>query len=184
MHVYLREDPVHMEVREVEAEGLIDEESELIPVAFYVDGNERPSFRAILPPETVAMLEEATLGPVHLGVMAEEPESAQEEVHAMVGLTLQYEGDPEEEEEEDAEDGAPGAEPWQSNPDAWKGEDAEEGAGEGSRTLLLAFAPLVRLRRKFPADFAEELADLLESALSGATRPSLEARIDNMLGDL
>ena len=181
MHVYLREEPVHMEVREVEAEGLIDEESELIPVAFYVDGNERPSFRAILPPETVAVLEEATLGPVQLGVLAEEPESAHEEVHAMVGLTLQYEGDPDEEEEGEGDE--PGAEPWQSSPDAWKGEDLGEDA-EGSRTLLLAFAPLVRLRRKFPEDFAEELADLLESALSGSTRPALEARVDDILGNL
>ena len=30
----------------------------------------------------------------------------------------------------------------------------------------------------------EELADLLESALSGATKPSLEARVDRMLGGL
>ncbi len=48
----------------------------------------------------------------------------------------------------------------------------------------LAFAPLVRLRRKFPDDFGEELADLLESALAGETRPSLEARVDEMLGGM
>ena len=49
---------------------------------------------------------------------------------------------------------------------------------------MLAFAPLVRLARRYPDDFGEELADLLESALAGATRPSLEARVDRMLGGL
>jgi hypothetical protein len=174
MHVYLREEPVELEIREVDPEGLVTEDSELIPVAFYVTGNERPSFRAILPPETLAVLEEATLEPVRLGLLAEEPESAHAEVHAMVGLTITMEGDEEEGDEEAGESG----EPWISNPDAWKA-DAEEEAGE--RTVLLAFAPLVRLKRRFPLDFGEELADLLESALSGSTRPSLEARVDQML---
>lgn len=76
-----------------------------------------------------------------------------------------------------------GAEPWSADPDAWKG-DVGEAEEEGERTVLLAFAPLVRLRRKFPEDFGEELADLLESALAGDTRPNLEARVDDMLGGL
>ena len=67
---------------------------------------------------------------------------------------------------------------------------ARRGGGGGEaeaavpRTALLAFAPLVRLKRKFPHDFGEELADLLETALAGVTRPALEARVDRMLGDL
>ncbi len=180
MHVYLREETIELEIREVDPDGLVSEESELIPVAFYVVGNERPSFRALLPPETLAVLEEATLEPVRLGLLAEEPESVHEEVHAMVGITLTMEGDEEAEEEEEAE--APSADPWSSNPDAWKGEAEDEEPGE--RTVLLAFAPLVRLKRRFPGDFAEELADLLESALSGSTKPALEARVDQMLDGL
>jgi hypothetical protein len=181
MHVYLREEPVELEIREVDPEGLVTEESELIPVAFYVMGNERPSFRALLPPETLAVLEEATLEPVRLGLLAEEPESVHEEVHAMVGITLTMEGEGgEDAEEEEAE--APSAEPWSSHPDAWKGEAEAEEPGE--RTVLLAFAPLVRLKRRHPGDFAEELADLLESALSGSTKPALEARVDQMLDGL
>lgn len=179
MHVYLREEPIELEIREVEPEGIVPEDSELIPVAFYVAGNERPSFRAILPPQTVAVLEEATLEPVRLGLLAEEPESAGEEVHAMVGLSITMEGDPEG--MEAGEEG--GAEPWSADPDAWRGE-GEDAGEDGERTVLLAFAPLVRLRRKFPEDFGEELADLLESALAGDTRPNLEARVDDMLGGL
>ncbi|HEX2093302.1 MAG TPA: hypothetical protein VHG28_12920 [Longimicrobiaceae bacterium] len=185
MHVYLREEPVEMEIREVEADGLVPEDSELIPVAFYVAGNERPSFRAILPPATVAILEEAILEPVHLGLLAEEPEGPDEEIRAMVGLSVTLHGTPEAEDEQaDEEEGAGATEPWSSNPEAWKGDHGEEEPEGGERTVLLAFAPLVRLHRKFPGDFGEELADLLESALAGDTRPSLEARVDRMLGDL
>jgi hypothetical protein len=179
MHVYLREDTVDLEMRVIDAEGLVPEESDLVAVAFYVRGNERPSFRALLPPETVAVLAEATQAPVQLGLLAEEPTEGHEEVHAMVGLSVPLGGpDPQEEEP---------AEPWKSSadgtwsPDGWKGEDEEE---ELPRTALLAFAPLVRIRRRFPDDFGEELSDLLESALAGDTRPSLEARVDRMLEDL
>ncbi|HEX8212175.1 MAG TPA: hypothetical protein VF584_18505 [Longimicrobium sp.] len=181
MHVYLRDEPVELELREVDHEGLLPEEAELIPVAFYADGNDRPSFRALLPPETLAILEEALQTPVQLGLLAEEPEEATAEIHAMVGLSIPVDQLPEgisadgEEEEQELE-------PWQTAPaaDAWRGEGA--GPEEGPRTVMLAFAPLVRLTRRFPDDFGEELADLLESALSGATKPSLEARVDRMLG--
>jgi len=40
----------------------------------------------------------------------------------------------------------------------------------------------VRVTRRKPDDFAEELVDLLESAITGATLPSLEARVNKMLG--
>ena len=184
MHVYLRDEPVELELREVDHEGLLPEEAELIPVAFYADGNDRPSFRALLPPETLAILEEALQTPVQLGLLAEEPEEATAEIHAMVGLSIPVDQLPEgistdgEEEEHEHE-----LEPWQSSPssEAWRGEDDAE-PEQGPRTVMLAFAPLVRLARRFPDDFGEELADLLESALSGATKPSLEARVDRMLG--
>lgn len=183
MHVYLKEEPVELEIREVDPEGLVAEDSDLIPVAFYVAGNERPSFRAILPPQTVAVLEEATLAPVRLGLLAEEPED-QGEVHAMVGLSITMHGDPEGAEAHGEEEDEAPAEPWSRDPDAWRGTGDDEAEEGGERTVLLAFAPLVRLRRKFPDDFAEELADLLESALAGDTRPSLQARVDDMLGGL
>lgn len=179
MHVYLREEPVELEIREVDPEGLIEEDSELIPVAFYVAGNERPSFRALLPPETVAVLEEATLEPVRLGLLAEEPENPGEEIQAMVGLSIPVADAPEALEEP----GEGGAEPWRADPDAWRAEGEWEDE-PGEKTVLLAFAPLVRLRRRFPDDFGEELADLLESALAGSTRPSLQARVDDMLGGI
>ncbi len=184
MHVYLRDEPVELELREVDHEGLLPEEAELIPVAFYADGNDRPSFRALLPPETLAILEEALQTPVQLGLLAEEPEEATAEIHAMVGLSIPVDQLPEgistEGEEEAGHEEE--LEPWQSAPsaDAWRGEGAEP--DEAPRTVMLAFAPLVRLTRRFPDDFGEELADLLESALSGATKPSLEARVDRMLG--
>ena len=185
MHVYLKEEPVELEIREVDPEGMVPEDSDLIPVAFYVAGNERPSFRAILPPQTVAVLEEATLAPVRLGLLAEEPEESGE-IHAMVGLSVVMHGDPDEAEEAHEGEERPPAEPWAADPDAWRGsaDDEDEAEEGGERTVLLAFAPLVRLRRKFPDDFAEELADLLESALAGDTKPNLEARIDDMLGGL
>lgn len=188
MHVYLRQEPVDLLMRPVDAEGLVPEGSALIPMAFFVRGNEQPSFRALLPPETVEVLEDALGEPVALGVLAEEPEDAETEVHAMVGLAIPV-GDEEEDEDEDGEAAETSSEPWLASapdPEAWRGEDDEEEEGDGSslpRTALLAFAPLVRLRRRFPADFGEELADLLESALSGATRPALQARVDRMLGE-
>lgn len=182
MHVYLRDDLVELEIREVDSDGLLPEEAELIPVAFYAAGNQRPSFRALLPPETLSILEEALRIPVQLGLLAEEPEEPGGEIQAMVGLSLPVDQLPEgmapqgEEKEEELE-------PWQSAPstDAWRGDDEDED-DEQPRTVMLAFAPLVRLHRRFPADFGEELADLLETALSGETRPALEARVDRMLG--
>lgn len=182
MHVYLRDELVDLEMRMVDAEGLVPEDSDLIPVAFHVRGNEQPSFRALLPPDTVAVLQDALNEPVSLGVLAEEPEEADAEIQAMVGLALPInEGELGEEAEEQA------SEPWKAaapDPDAWRGEEAAADAADAPRTALLAFAPLVRLRRRFPEDFGEELADLLEAALSGATRPALEARVDRILGDL
>jgi hypothetical protein len=185
MHVYLREEPVDLEMREVEPEGLLTDDSQLIPVAFFADGNENASFRAFLPPETIVILHQVIRGPVRLGLMAEEPEDPAQEIQAMVGLTVPIEhlppGMAAEVEEEDDEEG--GAEPWQTGggPEAWRGGD-DDGDDERPRTIMLAFAPLVRIARRHPADFAEELADLLESALAGATKPSLEARVERMLG--
>src|SRR5690606_9144042 len=183
MHVYLRDEAVDLEMRLVDAEGLVPEGSDLVPVAFHVSGRAQPSFRALPQPGTVAGLRDALTEPVCLGVLAEEPEDADAEIQAMVGLALPINpgelGEMAGEEEE--------SEPWKASapdPDAWRGEDAALEAEEPPRTALLAFAPLVRLTRKFPHDFGEELADLLAAALSGATRPVLEARVDRMLGDL
>lgn len=183
MHVYLRDEEVDLEMRMVDAEGLAPEGSDLLPVAFHVRGKEQPSFRALLPPDTIGVLQDALNEPVSLGVLAEEPEEPDAEIQAMVGLAL-----PINEDEMGAmgDDEGEGAEPWKAgapDPEAWRGEDAGA-AADSPRTALLAFAPLVRLRRKFPDDFGAELADLLEAALAGATRPALEARVDRMLGDL
>jgi hypothetical protein len=182
MYVYLRSEKVEMEMRETSGEGIVAEDSDLVPVAFYVNGNERPSFRALLPPETLTVLSEMTLEPVTLGVLAEEPEDPDSEIEAMVGLAVPVSDT----EQAEAADGDAEVEPWKSSapdPDAWRGEDSEE-EEMMPRTALLAFAPLIRLERKVPDDFAAELADLLESALAGSTRPALEARVDRMLGDL
>ena len=189
MHVYLRDEPIALRMEQVDGQGLIPEGAELVPVAFYAQTNDHPSFRALLPPETVEVLREALTEPVTLGVLAEEPEDPDGEIQAMVGLTVPVSDlggltpDAEEHDEEEP------SEPWRSSagdPEAWRGQEEpeEEEEGEAPRAALLAFAPLVRLRRKFPYDFAEELADLLEAALSGSTRPALEARIDRMLGDI
>jgi hypothetical protein len=186
MHVYLREEPVELSMLQVDAEGLAPDGSELVPIAFYVRGQDHPSFRALLPPDTIDVLREALDEPVMLGVLAEEPEDPAAEIRAMVGLTVPVSelGD------DDDEPGIGDApdEPWRESvgdPDAWRGQEVDvPGEEESSRTALLAFAPLVRVRRKFPDDFGEELADLLETALSGVTRPALEARVDRLLDDL
>jgi hypothetical protein len=182
MHVYLRDEPVELEMREVEPEGLLSDDSSLIPVAFYADGNENPSFRAFLPPETIVILHQVIRGPVKLGLMAEEPEDASQEIQAMVGLTIPIEALPPGMAAE-AEEAEHDEEPWKTGAggESWRGDDADDD-DERPRTVMLAFAPLVRIKRRHPADFAEELADLLESALSGATKPSLEARVERMLG--
>lgn len=180
MHVYLREEPVDLRLREVEPEGLIPDGSELIPVAFFAGANEAPSFRAFLPPETITILHQVILGPVRLGLMAEEPEDGAE-VQAMVGLAIPADRLPPEMAEQMEEGDDEPDEPWQTSAgEAWR--TGEEGDDGEPRTVMLAFAPLVRIARRRPDDFGEELADLLESALAGATRPSLEARVDRMLG--
>jgi hypothetical protein len=185
MHVYLRDEPVQLRMQEVDSEGLVPDGSDLVPMAFYVRGNDQPSFRALLPADTVEVLRDALEEPVLLGVLAEEPENPASEIHAMVGLAVPVAGDEAEGGERDEEDRT---EPWRASvgdPDGWRGADEEEAAeAESPRTALLAFAPLVRLQRKFPYDFGEELADLLEAALSGATRSAIEARIDQMLDEL
>ena len=185
MHVYLRDEPVDLQMQETDADGMVPEGTELVPVAFRVRGNAAPSFRALLPPETVTVLREALQEPVTLGVLAEEPEDPETEIRAMVGLAVPVSdlGGAEEREEGPEE-------PWRASvgdAEAWRGEGDWEGGAEEAetpRTALLAFAPLVRLQRRFPLDFGEELADLLEAALAGITRPAMEARVDRMLGDL
>jgi hypothetical protein len=183
MHVYIREEPVELEMREVDAEGLVPADAELVPMAFFVDGNQRPSFRAMLPADTLALLRQTLREPVHLGLLAEEPDEPAAEVKAMVGISIPVHALPDgmvpEEMEEEEED----PEPWRSsaNYDTWRG-DSYGGDGDTERTVLLAFAPLVRVTRRKPDDFAEELVDLLESAITGATLPSLEARVNKMLG--
>ena len=182
MHVYLRDEPVDLEMREVEPEGLLTDDSALIPVAFYADGNENPSFRAFLPPETIVILHQVIRGPVRLGLMAEEPDEPDKEIQAMVGVTIPVEALPPgmvaEAEEPEQE-----LEPWQTGgtPESWKGDDSEED-DDSPRTVMLALAQLVRIKRRHPDDFAEELSDMLESAIAGATKPSLEARVERMLG--
>ena len=49
MHVYLRDQPVHLKMIAADADGLAPSDSELVPMAFFVEGNEAPSFRALLP---------------------------------------------------------------------------------------------------------------------------------------
>jgi hypothetical protein len=180
MHVYLREQQVSLRMEAVDGQGLVPDGSELLPMAFFADQNAQPSFRALLPLETVEVLRQALRVPVTLGVLAEEPEEVGEEIHAMVGLAMPI---PEGQMSEGEED----SEPWRASAgssEAWRGEEDEDFEDPAvPRTALLAFAPLVRLSRRFPDDFANELADLLESALSGATRPALEARVDRMLGE-
>ncbi len=182
MHVYLRDEPVDLQMQETDAEGMVPEGSELVPVAFRVRGNTAPSFRALLPPETVTVLREALREPVTLGVLAEEPEDPETEVRAMVGLAVPVSDLGADDEREEGSE-----EPWRASvgaAEAWRGEEEGGEEAEAARTALLAFAPLVRLQRRFPLDFGEELADLLEAALAGITRPAMEARIDRMLGDL
>ena len=179
MHAYIREEPVTLSMRPTDTEGLAPEGSGLTAVAFHAADNPQPSFRALLPPETLTTLERAFREPVRLGVLAEEPETPEGEIHAMVGLELPAESI---EAGADTEEESP-AEPWSSSSEAWRGDAHGENAA-APRTVLLAFAPLVRLRRKHPEDFGEELADLLESALAGDTRPVLQARVDRLLEDL
>jgi hypothetical protein len=187
MHVYLRDEPVHLRMSEVDAEGLVSGDADLIPMAFFAETNDTPSFRALLPPQTVAVLRNALQRPVQLGLLADEPEEDGTEVHAMVGISLSVDELPAEmraEPEDDDEDEDP--EPWHSEAtsEAWRGDDSEDEDEDEPHTVMLAFAPLVRLARRHPGDFGEELADLLESALAGATKPSLEARVDRMLGGM
>lgn len=184
MHVYIREEPVELSMREVDAEGLVTSQHDLVPTAFFVDGNERPSFRALLPPDTFTLLRQTLLEPVQLGLLAEEPDEPGAEVKAMVGISIPVHSLPDgmvpEETEEEEDD-----EPWKSsaNYEGWRDGDWAAGGddADGERTVLLAFAPLIRIARRCD-DFGEELVDLLESAISGATKPSLEARVDRMLG--
>jgi hypothetical protein len=183
MHVYIREEPVELVMREVDAEGLVPGDNELVPMAFFVDGNQRPSFRAMLPTDTLTLLRQTLREPVQLGLLAEEPDDPAAEVKAMVGISIPVHSlpdgmVPEEMEEEDDD-----SEPWKTsaNYDGWRGGGDDDDEGD-DRTVLLAFAPLVRISRRRPDDFGEELVDLLESAISGATVPSLEARVNKMLG--
>ena len=151
MHVYLREEKVRLRMEPVDGQGIVPSDSDLVPMAFFADDNAKPSFRALLPPDTVAVLRDALGAPVSLGVLAEEPENQGEEIRAMVGLAVAL--DQEQllaMEQEDGEED----EPWKASAgvsEAWRGDDAASPEGDPPRTALLAFAPLVRLRRKYPA---------------------------------
>jgi hypothetical protein len=180
MHVYLREEPVSLRMRVVDADGLVPDGSELIAVAFFVDGNETPSFRSLLPPDTLTVLTDAIAEPVRIGLLAEEPDDPDSEIKAMVGVTVPIQGPLAGQEEGVGEE----RDPWAADPDAWKAGIEEEDQDDQERTALLAFAPLHRIHRRFPESFGDELADLLESALSGSTRSILEARVDRFLDDL
>ena len=183
MHVYIREEPVELEMREVDAEGLVPPDTELVPMAFYVGGNQRPSFRAMLPSDTLNLLRQTLREPVQLGLLAEEPDDPAGEVKAMVGISIPVHSLPDGMVPEEMEEEEDDTEPWRAsaNYDGWR-EGSEWNEGDSERTVLLAFAPLVRVIRRMPDDFGGELVDLLESAIAGATKPSLEARVDRMLG--
>ncbi|HUE96191.1 MAG TPA: hypothetical protein VMN39_06005, partial [Longimicrobiaceae bacterium] len=86
MHVYLRDQQVTLRMETVDPQGLVPGDSDLIPMAFYAEENSLPSFRALLPPETVEVLREVLGGPVTLGLLADEPQETGEEIRAMVGL--------------------------------------------------------------------------------------------------
>ena len=109
MHVYLRDEPVDLRMQEVESEGLVPAGADLLAMAFYVRGNEQPSFRALLPSDTIEVLREALEEPVVLGVLAEEPEDPASEIHAMVGLAV-----PVGEEEAEEKFGSPKSSPEKS----------------------------------------------------------------------
>lgn len=183
MHVYIREEPVELRMHEVDAEGLVPTGEALVPMAFFVDGNQRPSFRAMLPTDTLNLLRQTLREPVHLGLLAEEPDQPGAEVKAMVGISIPVHSLPDGMVPEEMEEEEDDHEPWKASADyeSWRGDSAGADA-DGERTVLLAFAPLVRVTRRKPNDFAEELVDLLESAITGATLPSLEARVNKMLG--
>src|SRR5688500_19038663 len=120
MHVYLRAEPVQLRMVPADAQGLVPEGSDLIPMAFYVNGNDQPSFRSLLPPETESTLEKALSGPVVLGVLAEEPDDPKAEVRAMIGIAVPIRGDAPPETEDEHE-----SEPWRASAgdvDAWRGE--------------------------------------------------------------
>jgi hypothetical protein len=188
MHVFLRDEQVRLRMERVDAEGLLPDGSDLVAIAFFVDSNENPSFRALLPPDTLETLHEMLDVPVTLGVLAEEPENEDDEIRAMVGLAVPIdrqnllEGLHADNEDEEPD------EPWRASAgstEAWRGDSHDEPVDPANpATAILAFAPLVRLKRQFPDDFGEELADLLESALAGSTRPANEARVDRLLEDL
>ena len=184
MHVYLKEEQVRLRMEPVDAQGLVPDGADLVPMAFFAGANSNPSFRALLPPDTIDVLRNALHDPVTLGVLAEEPDDESSEIHAMVGLAVPIS----KEEIDEGQEGSNDAEPWRASvgdSEAWRGEDDLPFEDvEVPRTALLAFAPLVRISRRYPEDFGEELADLLESALTGITRPALEARVDRMLEDL
>ena len=184
MHVYISPEPVELEMREVDAEGLVPSDATLVPMAFFVDGNQRPSFRAMLPADTLNLLRQTLREPVHLGLLAEEPDEPAAEVMAMVGISIPVHSLPDGMVPEEVDDEEDDSEPWKSSADydAWRGDSDADAGDDGERTVLLAFAPLVRVTRRKPDDFAEELVDLLESAITGATLPSLEARVNKMLG--
>lgn len=183
MHVYLRDEQVRLRMEPVDGQGLVPVDSDLVPMAFFADQNANPSFRALLPPDTVQVLRDALDVPVTLGLLAEEPDNEVEEIRAMVGLAVPIDRS----DLLTQQDGDDDLEPWRgsaADADAWRGEEHIEFETEPPRTALLAFAPLVRIKRRYPDDFGEELADLLESALTGSTRSALEARVDSMLEDL
>lgn len=130
MHAYIRDEPVTLAMRPTDTEGLAPEGSGLTAVAFHADDNPRPSFRALLPPETVAVLERAFQEPVRLGVLAEEPESPEAEIRAMVGLQIPADQLPDAEPHGETDEG----EPWSDSSEAWRGDVHVDEAGP--RTVL------------------------------------------------
>ena len=59
VHVYLRDDPVRLRMERTSDEGLRPAGAEdLVPVAFFANENDRPSFRAMLPEATLTTLAE------------------------------------------------------------------------------------------------------------------------------
>src|SRR5690606_8264291 len=136
MHVYLKEEQVLLRMEEVDGQGLVPDGAELVPMAFFASGNRNPSFRALLPPDTLDVLRNALHEPVTLGVLAEEPEDESEEIRAMVGLAVPIARSELEVEDEETE-----AEPWRASigdSEAWRGEDSyEPSESEVPRTALL-----------------------------------------------
>jgi hypothetical protein len=165
-------EPVHLEVRPVEATGLPADHIAL--GFFYLEGL---LARGVVPPPAVQPLTELLANPVTIALAVTQDDSGNIDGRLCVVLRMPDGAAPPDTEEPE--------EPWKSSvPDLPPGVEADE-PGKPAHLALLPLGNVVRsAANRREAELVDEARDMLQNLLAGRARDAVSRAIDDLLDSL